>query len=584
MGDTNLILFFVGFLLFLSVLASSLSRFGPPLLLIFLVVGMLAGQDGPGQIDFDSVPLAFFVANLALAIILLDGGLRTHLDTFRVALRPALSLATVGVVLSAMLVGAFAAWLLDVDWRYGLLLGSIVASTDAAAVFSQLRHGGVALNQRVSATLEIESGTNDPMAIFLVLFLLKLLMGEQELTVGSVVGQFLSQFGIGILGGLVLGYGLSFLLSRLRLVEGLYALLIASGGLMAFTVINEIGGSGFLGIYLVGLIVGNRRNHASDHVFRVMDGLAWLAQAGMFLVLGLLVDPQQLWEYAGYALLIGLFLIVVARPAAVWISLLPFHFPSREQAFVAWVGLRGAVPIVLSLFPLMAGMEGARLLFDITFVVVLMSLIVQGATLAPMARLLRLKVPRRPGPETSFQFEGSRPVDYLILAFRIQPASNLAATAGEALSRFEGVRCIAVTRGARLLFPRKGFVFAGGDLLYLITPGTHTEELGALFRGDTKDVPPPSRLYGKFVLRGDAAMADLAALYNLPLEPLDAEQTLAEFMRRRLRRGPVEGDEMHLGSVRFTVRTMIDGHIDQVGLKLRIGEGKKPGKKALPER
>lgn len=569
MEGIYLIILFVSFLLFLSVLASSLARFGPPLLLIFLVMGMLAGQDGPGQITFDSVPLAFLVANLSLAIILLDGGLRTHIQTFRVGLLPALSLATVGVVLTAALAGAFAVWLLEVDWRYALMLGTIIASTDAAAVFSQLRQGGVALNQRVSATLEIESGTNDPMAIFMVLFLLELGMGEQQLTVGAIVGELVTEFGIGIAGGLVLGYALSLLLSQVRLVEGLYALLIASGGLMAFTVIHQLGGSGFLGIYLVGLIVGNRRNHASEHVFRAMDGLAWLAQASMFLVLGLLVDPEQLWDYAGYAVLIGLFLMFIARPAAVWVSLLPFRFPAREQAFVAWVGLRGAVPIVLSLFPLMAGMDGARLLFDITFAVVLMSLIVQGISMAPMARLLRLQVPREQGPEADFQFDGTRPDPYAILAFRIQPTSNLAATPGEGLTRFEGVRCIAVTRGARLLFPRKGFVFAARDLLYLTTPTRHSEELGALFRGDTKNVPPPDRLYGTFVLRGDAPMAEVGQAYKLLLEPLDAEQTLAEVIRRRLHRRPVEGDEVHVDGLRFTVRTMIDGRIDQVGLKLK---------------
>ncbi|MES1926821.1 potassium/proton antiporter [Salinisphaera sp. T31B1] len=584
MSDINIILFFTGLLLFLSVLASSLARFGPPLLLIFLLVGMLAGQDGLGRIDFDNVPLAFFIANLALAVILLDGGLRTHIQTFRVALSPALSLATVGVLVSASLAGAFIAVWLNVDWRYGLLLGSIVASTDAAAVFSQLRNSGVTLNQRVSATLEIESGTNDPMAIFLVTFLLTTISSDAGFTASVVAEQILRQFGIGIVGGVVLGYGLSFLVSRMQLVEGLYALLIASGGLMAFTAINQLGGSGFLGIYLVGLIVGNRRNHASEHVFRVMDGLAWLAQAGMFLVLGLLVNPIQLWAHAGSAALIALFLIFIARPLAVWLSLLPFHFPSREQGFIAWVGLRGAVPIVLSLFPLMAELEGAQFLFDITFAVVLVSLIIQGTSLGWMARRLKLQVPREPGPEATFGFDGTRPDTHVLLAFRIQRSSSLATTQGEALFRFPGVRCIAVTRNNRLLFPRPRFVFAVDDLLYLITPDRHREELGVLFRGDSKNAPEVRTFFGSFTLHGDAGMDGLAAVYGLDIKPELTELSIADYMRRRLRRRPVEGDIVDIDRVRLAVRTIESGVIASVGLRLMDIEPGEDAEDAAPTR
>ena len=391
---------------------------------------------------------------------------------------------------------------------------------------------------------------------------------DQSFTATGVLAQIASQFGIGIVGGVVLGFGLSFLVSRMQLVEGLYALLIASGGLMAFTAINQIGGSGFLGIYLVGLIVGNRRNHASEHVFRVMDGLAWLAQAGMFLVLGLLVNPTQLWEHAGPALLISLFLIFIARPVAVWLSLLPFHFPSREQGFIAWVGLRGAVPIVLSLFPLMAELEGGRFLFDITFAVVLVSLVIQGTSLGWMARRLKLQIPREPGPEASFGFLGTRPDSHVLLAFRIQPSSSLAATAGEALFRFSGLRVIALTRNDRLLFPKRQFVFAVDDLLYLITPERHSEELGVLFRGDSKNAPEARTFFGSFTVHGSAEMAGLADVYGLELAGDRIELTIAEYMRRRLHRRPVEGDVVDIDSVRLTVRTLETGVIASVGLRL----------------
>ncbi|MDA3919457.1 MAG: potassium/proton antiporter [Salinisphaera sp.] len=572
MSDTNIILFFIGLILFLSVLASSLARFGPPLLLIFLVCGMLAGSDGIGHIRFDSVPLAYFIANLALAVILLDGGLRTHWDSFRVGLRPALSLATVGVLVSASLAGAVIAAVLHVDWRYGLLLGSIVASTDAAAVFSQLRSSGVTLNQRVSATLEIESGTNDPMAIFLVTYLIAVIGKHQGFALSAIAGELLRQFGIGVVGGLALGYALSVLVSKLQLVEGLYALMICSGGVMAFTAINQLGGSGFLGIYLVGLVVGNRRNHATEHVFRVMDGLAWLAQAGMFLVLGLLVSPSQLWADAGPAFLIALFLILVARPAAVFVSLLPFHFPLREQGFIAWVGLRGAVPIVLSLFPLMAHIKGGQFLFDITFAVVLLSLIIQGTSLGAMARLLRLEVPREPLPEAVFNFEGRRPERYQMMAYRIGAASSLANTTADVLGRFPDLRVVAATRGDRLLFPKTGFVYTVDDRLYLIAPEHDAQELGQLFRGDgRRSEPQPRAFFGSFTVNGTAKVQDLAEAYAVAVDAEFADLSIAEYMRRRLRRRPVRGDVVDLQALRMTVRSLENGVIIQVGLQLITG-------------
>lgn len=571
MSDTNIILFFIGLVLFLSVLASSLARFGPPLLLIFLVCGMLAGSEGIGHIRFDNVPTAYFIANLALAVILLDGGLRTHLDSFRVALRPALSLATVGVLVSASLAGAFIAVVLDVDWRYGLLLGSIVASTDAAAVFSQLRSSGVALNQRVTSTLEIESGTNDPMAIFLVTYLITAIGQGGHFDVATIAGELLRQFGIGTIGGLTLGYALSLLASRLKLVEGLYALLVCSGGVMAFTAINQLGGSGFLGIYLAGLVIGNRRNHATEHVFRVMDGLAWLAQAGMFLVLGLLVNPSQLWADAVPAFLIALFLIFIARPAAIFVGLLPFHFPSREQGFIAWVGLRGAVPIVLALFPLMADLEGSQFLFDITFAVVLLSLIIQGTSLGAMARLLKLEVPRDPQPEAVFQLEGQRPERYQILAYRIQPASALADTTADVLLRFPGLRVIAVTRAGHLLFPKTGFVYTVYDQLYLLAPEEHTLELGRLFHGDgPRDDPEPRTFFGSFTVKGHAGIQELADVYGIEVDADWSRLSIADYMRRRLKRRPVEGDMVDLAPLQLTVRTLNNGVIDQVGLQMRL--------------
>ena len=275
MTGINALFLLAGLLLFISVLASTISaRLGLPLLLLFLAVGMLAGQDGPGGIVFNDYFIATLIGQLALAVILLDGGLRTRVSSFRVALKPAAVLATWGVIGTAGLLGIFATWLLDVDWRLGMLLAAIVGSTDAAAVFALLRNSGVRLNERVQATLEIESGANDPMAILLVTALVELLLNPEQGSVGGIAWMLVSQLGLGGLVGIVGGWILSRLMGKLNLAEGLYALLILSGGLLIFAATNLMNGSGFLAVYLAGIVVGNRRSHATEHVLRVMDGLA----------------------------------------------------------------------------------------------------------------------------------------------------------------------------------------------------------------------------------------------------------------------------------------------------------------------
>ncbi|WP_410506518.1 potassium/proton antiporter [Marinomonas sp. GJ51-6] len=390
-------------MLLVSILASSLTvRVGLPLLLVFLGMGMLAGEEGIGRLAFDNPNLAFFVGNLALAIILLDGGMRTKTSTFRVALWHSFSLATLGVVFTTAAVGSFAAWLLDVKLIYGLLLGAIVGSTDAAAVFNLLRNSGVSLNERVGGTLEIESGANDPMAILLVVMLTGLLQSTDHLSVLAFLGQMLQQFAIGGIVGLLGGKLLLLVLRKVPLVEGLYALLIISFGLAVFSGVNIVGGSGFLAVYLVGLTVGNGRIKQLEAISQVMDGLAWLAQAGMFLLLGLLVTPSSLLTHGFEAVAIAAFLIFIARPVAVMICLLPFDFRWPERLYISWVGLRGAVPIVLALYPVIAGLTNAELLFEITFTVVLISLLLQGSTVPWMARWLKVVVPPAPAPTTRF--------------------------------------------------------------------------------------------------------------------------------------------------------------------------------------
>lgn len=383
------------------------ARLGVPFLLVFLAVGMLAGVDGPGGIKFSNTWLSFLVGNVALAIILLDGGLRTRFATFRVALRPSLSLATLGVAITAGLVGAFASWLLAIDWKLGLLLGAIVGSTDAAAVFSLLNSSGIRLKERVGSVLEIESGINDPMAIFLTLTLIEWITAPDTLTPGMLVWRLVVQFGVGGVLGIGLGYCLANVLERIQVAEGLQALLVCSGGTMVFAIVQTAGGSGFLAVYLAGVLVGNRERAVTADTMRAMDGMAWLAQSAMFLLLGLLVTPHRIWDIALPALAVALFLMFVARPVAVMLALLPFRFNAREKGFFAWMGLRGAVPIVLSLFPLLKGMEDSGLVFRLAFAVVLASLLCQGTTVALAARLARVLRPSYTEPLSRERLRGT---------------------------------------------------------------------------------------------------------------------------------------------------------------------------------
>jgi cell volume regulation protein A len=399
MDFVNVPLLAAAALVFVSVLAGLFSaRIGFSFLLIFLIAGILAGEDGLGGYRFDDFRLSFWVGNVALAVILLDGGLRTAYATFRTGLRPASLLATVGVVVCAGVTALAGVWFVGLDWGAALLLGAIVGSTDAAAVFALLTRSGVTLNERVAATLEIESGVNDPMAVYLTLAFIALIAGGTGLSAAgpALALAFVQQFGWGALIGVAAGFMMAALLRRVASRDtsgGVLALLIGASGLSVFAATGVLGGSGFLAVYLFGLIVANRAADAVAPTLAAMDGYAWLAQAGMFLLLGLLVTPSSLLDTLGSALAVALMLIFVARPAAVWLCLRPFRFSARETWFIAWVGLRGAVPIVLALFPLLAGIPQAGLLFNIAFVVVLVSLLMQGTTIGLAARKLGVAMP-----------------------------------------------------------------------------------------------------------------------------------------------------------------------------------------------
>lgn len=546
------------------------ARLGVPFLLVFLAVGMLAGVDGPGGIAFSNTWLSFLVGNVALAVILLDGGLRTRFATFRVALRPSLSLATVGVLVTAGLVGAFATWLLGIDWKLGLLLGAIVGSTDAAAVFSLLNSSGIRLKERVASVLEIESGINDPMAIFLTLTLIEWITAPDSLTPGALVLRLLVQFGVGGALGLVLGYCLANVLERIQVAEGLQAILVCSGGTMVFAIVQTVGGSGFLAVYLTGVLIGNRERAVTSDTMRAMDGMAWLAQSVMFLLLGLLVAPHRIWAIALPALAVALFLMCVARPLAVWLALLPFRFNAREKGFLAWIGLRGAVPIVLSLFPLLKGMEDSGLVFRLAFAVVLASLLCQGTTVALAARLARVLRPNYTEPLSRERLQGTRAPALELMQFLVAANSPAADQRADQLELPPRCKIMTVAREGALVSLDQT-VLRAGDAVGVLAPGSTVPMLSRLFL--TAAQPPAwDQISHDFLLAGDALLSEVAALYGThSLTVAQAGQTLEQAMLAAFPSPPVEGDGVEVAGLRLTVTRMDGPRIVQVGLLLPRG-------------
>lgn len=558
-------IFLVGaVVLFTGLLFGSLStKIGVPSLLVFLVVGMLAGEHGPGGIPFDNLELGYLVSNLALAIILLDGGVHTRASSFRVALKPALSLATFGVIATSALVGVFATWLLGIDWKVGLLLGSIVGSTDAAAVFSILRSGGINLNERVSSTLEIESASNDPMAIFLTITLIEILAHpEMELGLG-VISLFVKAFGIGIVMGLILALPLADTLRKLHGNEGLHALLLGAGGLILFSITNMLGGSGFLAIYIAGVVVGNRHGGISDNVLHNMNSFGWLAQSSMFLLLGLLVNPIAMLQMAPYAIAISLFLMLIARPFAVTILLLPHAFPWAEKLFVSWSGLRGAVPIILAMFPLMAGIEHAQTLFNVAFMVVITSLLIQGTSMRWLSNALHIALPVAPAPLQVSAFAGSQ--DMYMMQFAVEEGAR---AIGLPVTKLvdERTQPLVLTRGESHLPINDQTLVQEGDRITWLAPITAKPILSDYCQTIT---PSVKRFFGDFTVMGDALVGDLALAYGIDdITESDRQLTLDAYFKRRLGRQPVVSDIVYAGDLRLRVRSIEARRIQQVGLRL----------------
>jgi cell volume regulation protein A len=466
---TALLLTTCGLLLGVSVIFSRASqRTGLPIALLFLLVGMLAGSEGIGRIAFDDYRFAFRVGVLALALILFDGGLNTPLGPVRKAIGPAGVLATVGVAGTAVLVAACAHFL-GLGWPEALLLGAVVSSTDAAAVFSVLRGSGIQLKRRVGVTLEVESGINDPVAVILTTVLTQNLLTPGSASAFRIPLEIAVQLVVGAAVGAGVGYGGRHLLSRLSLPSGgLYPVMTLSLGLLAFGVTTLAHGSGFLAVYLAGLLLGNGPLPYHAGLLRVHDALAWLSQVGMFLILGLLVYPSGLLSVAGVGLGIAVMLAFVVRPLVVGLCLLPFRYPRKEVLYIGWVGLRGAVPIVLATFPVLAGAPGAGRLFDLVFFIVVANALVPGSTVAWVTRKLGLQAKEPPAPQAVLAIESRQPLQGELMSFYIDEALVVAGVPLEDLPFPDGAAVTLIVRKNALVPPKPGTTLEPGDHVHVI--------------------------------------------------------------------------------------------------------------------
>jgi potassium/hydrogen antiporter len=458
-----------GMLMVAGTLSSKFSeRLGVPVLVLFLALGMLVGSEGPGGVDFENYRLAHGIGTVALALILFDGGLRTPLTALRVAWKPGVLLATLGVLITSAVTGAVAAFILDIPLLEGLLLGSIVGSTDAAAVLSILRSAGMHLRSRVAATLEVESGANDPMAIFLTIGLIELILGEAEPGLAQLQ-LFVVQMGGGLAAGLLVGRLSVSLVNRINLeAAGLYPVLTASCGAVAYGAAASFGGSGFLSIYVAGIVIGNSRLVFRRGTFLFQDGMAWIGQIVMFVVLGLLANPSELLRVGARGVVITLALIFLARPLAVAPILLPLRFAPREVLFVSWIGLKGAVPIVLATFPLLYGLPNGPLLFNVIFFVVLVSAVVQGSSVKPVARFLGLEEPPEPEPPITLELNTAFDVDADVVEYFIAEDSDVAGSRLNQIGLSDGAVVAMIVRDRKLIPPRGSTEIHSGDYVFVV--------------------------------------------------------------------------------------------------------------------
>lgn len=563
------IILLVGTVLVLSAALSSLLafRFGAPLLLVFLSIGLLAGVDGLG-IQFENYSFTFMLGSLALAIVLFDSGFMTPAHSFRIAAAPALTLASAGVLLTAGIFAIAASFFLGFSFVEGLLLGSIVASTDAAAVFFLLRIGGINIRDRVRSTLEVESGTNDPMAIFLTIALSELVATGQGFSGLDFrfLMLFIEQMGLGLIFGLFGGMMIVWVLNRFTSDRGLAPIFVLTLALLVFAFTGVMGGSGFLAVYVAGIYSGNRRMFAKQQIVRFNEGLTWLAQIIMFLVLGLLATPSQFPAILLPAIGLALFLMFVARPVAVWLSLLPYDFTQQETGFVAWVGLRGAVSILLAIMPILSGVESGSVFFNTTFIIVLASLLVQGWTIRPVAERLGLIIPPRMGAVDKVELDLPGKATHELISYRVMKDSPI--LSGERIPRW-AMPSLVIRDGRSMRYQYAGRL-KEGDQVYLFVAPSYTKLLDRLFASRVPVEEDDAEFFGAFAISPTRPARELDAAYGPGLLSANEQNmTVGDLMTFRLGGRAEYADRIRFGSIVLIVREL-DEHdeIRSLGISL----------------
>lgn len=550
----------------LGILSSKFSlRLGLPVLVLFLGLGMVAGAEGLGGLSFNNYSLAHAIGTVALAVILFDGGLRTPRSNLVVAWKPAALLATAGVLLTSVVTGLVGTWALGLSPLEGLLLGCIVGSTDAAAVFSVLRAAGISLRARLAAILEVESGANDPMAIFLTVGLLEVLTGRAELG-WELLTLFLLQMGVGLAVGLGMARLAVLGINRINLeAPGLYPVLTTACGLLTFGLAAVLGGSGFLAIYVAGLVLGNSKLVFQRGTLLFHDALAWAGQITMFVVLGLLSNPGSLLAVAGPSLLVAAGLILVARPVAVLPMLLPFGFSRRELVLISWVGLKGAVPIILGIYPLIFGLEKGYLLFNVVFFVVLVSAVVQGGSLPWMARALRLEEPARAAPPFSLEITSLIDLNASIVDYPVTEGSRAAGKRLRDLALPESTVVALISRDNQPVPPRGSTRILPGDHVFIVADHASRGAVDRVFAREPGQEQAPLGM--ELPLPGHATAGHLASLYDIHTG-LQDDVTLEELIRAHEPDATEDTVISITQTVRLRVREIQDGRIVWVGLAL----------------
>src|SRR5277367_1545240 len=563
--DSVSIAILLGAVLVMAGILSSLLalRFGAPLLLVFLLIGVMAGESGPGKLQFDDLRTTYLVGSVALALILFDGGLRTRFQTISAVIAPSMVLATVGVLLTALITAPVAKYALDLNWTESLLVGAVVASTDAAAVFLLVHAQGLRLRPRVGATLEAESGSNDPFAVFLTLMLVEFISVGHS-SPAHVVLELAREAVLGAVIGVVGGRIMVVALNHVALPQGLHAPFVTTTALVIFGAAQLVHSSGFLAVYLAGIIVGNRPTRAHNSIVTFLDAATWLAQIVMFVLLGLLVSPHRLGTSIGPAVIVAFVLMLVARPAAVFLCLSPFRFNWREKLFIAWTGLRGAVAIFLASIPMLVGLSKAYLYFDVAFVVVIISLLLQGWTLAAAARRLHVALPRSERGPRRVELDLPGQLEQELVGYPVRPRS-LYFRRGLIPSWSKPTLVI---RDQHILSPAEADPVAAGDYLYLLAPPEKAEALDRFFVDMQPSAAPDPHLLGDFMVSGEHTLSELAEIYGVKVAEDEAKLTLSDYFDVHLDNAPKEGATVPLDSIVLVARNLSGGRVNVVGLRL----------------